>query len=462
MFLAEAVFRIRQQSKTISYSARHENSCVQGLKLTSEKPEARSTVAALSRRVWSLRDEGAYSILERANHLDRHATSTADKIIHLEIGQPSAAPPQHVVDALINAVQSGETKYTDPAGTLKLREAICAYIERTHQLKHGTLSPNMVVVGPGAKPGIALSCLALLEPGDEVLVPDPGFPAYRALIEVCGARAVTYTVSSEFGLLDPAEISAKITQKTKLLILNSPSNPTGGVLSPKTLKELEHVLKSCGSDIWILSDEIYARWFYEDRQIDDEAAGHVSIFCDDELRSRTILIDGLSKSFSMTGFRIGYAVAPAFLAERLRLLAVHIYGCVANFTQSAATTAFVEQEKSDAYIRSLIEMYRRNRDLTYETLSIMKGCYLAKPQGAFYAWLDVSAYGIPTPDLARYLLEHGRVAVLPGTDFGSQGEGFLRISFVCDQAELREGLGRLDIALRKIAPSGIQQKLKQN
>ncbi|KAF6000900.1 hypothetical protein F1559_002440 [Cyanidiococcus yangmingshanensis] len=405
---------------------------------------------ALASRVKRLTDEGAYTILERANRIDRRATRPADKVVHLEIGQPSAAPPAHVTEALIESVRCGETRYTDPAGLFELRAAICRYVERTHKLPDHSLSPDMVLVGPGAKPGIVLACLALLEPGDEALIPDPGFPTYRAAVELCGARAVPYSLSRGTDMLEIEEIATKITDRTKLLFLNSPSNPTGGVISPPIMENLKALLSCQGAKIWILSDEVYSRLWYTDEPETNKYLVPVSVFNDAELRSRTILVDGLSKSFSMTGFRIGYVIAPTQLSERLRVLAVHIYGCVAQFTQKAAMAALTEDEKSDRYILQTIQQYRRNRDVAYSLLSELEGCRLAKPRGAFYAWLDVSSYRRPVEDIVREMLEANKVAVLPGTDFGAQGEGYLRISFVCDEPTLREGIRRMATTLRRL------------
>jgi aspartate/methionine/tyrosine aminotransferase len=413
----------------------------------------RTPKQTLASRVTGLGDEGAYAILEKANRIDSSVTETVQKVVHLEIGQPSATPPAHVTEALIDAVRRSQTKYTDPAGLPELREAICRYTERCHKLPTGSLSSDMVVVGPGAKPGITLTCLALLEPGDEALIPDPGFPTYRAAVELCGARAVTYSVSNGPYMIDADQISQKITNRTKILILNSPSNPTGGVISYQIMEELKRVLKLHGRHVWILSDEIYSRLYYSN---ESEVGGQMlpaSVFSDEELRTRTILIDGLSKSFSMTGFRIGYAIAPTRLTERLRVLAVHMHGCVAQFTQKAAVAALAEHEKSDAYIEQIMQQYQRNRDITYKSLSCLEGCKLEMPQGAFYAWLDVSSFKRPVNDIVIDMMQLDRVAVLPGTDFGARGEGFLRISFVCDESTLCEGIQRITNFLQRLRKS---------
>lgn len=409
---------------------------------------ASSSPGAFAARVCELQNEGAYAVLARANELDAQAGDDGgNKVAHLEIGQPGFAPPAHVNEALVDALSRGFTKYAEPRGIKPLREAIARYVERTRRLPPGAVDPECVVVGPGAKPGLFLSSLALLEPGDEVLVPDPGFPTYRAMVEVCDAVAVPYPLRDDTDAADVDAVEALVTPRTKMVVVNSPGNPTGGVMGARDVEHLKRIVqRTAPGNMWILSDEIYSRLYYGGGGGDGDSRAPLppSPFDDPATRDRTVLVDGLSKSFSMTGFRIGYAVVPRELAERMELLMVHSVGCVATFTQYAALAALADDARNERYIEQMRETYRRHRDIIVELLRDIPGVRLQVPQGAFYAWLDVSAFGVPVRQLAAHILERARVALLAGTDFGERGgRGRLRISYVGDEDTLREGARRL-------------------
>eukprot|EP00166_Cyanidium_caldarium_P002282 ctg_2267.g608 len=394
-------------------------------------------------RVLPLKNEGAYAMMKAAARLDASATREHERVVHLEIGQPTISPPPHVVRALSEALERGETKYVHPKGTLALRETIARYVERTHNLPAGSVLPENVIVGPGAKPGLVLGCLALLNPGDEVLIPDPGFPTYRAMVELCGAIPVPYPLLPDTNAPDVAFIGKRISNRTKLIVINSPGNPTGGIFGSEDTQSLKRILADAAGRIWLMTDEIYSRLHYLPSTSNLAAAVPPSVFDDPEVRDRVILVDGLSKTFAMTGFRIGYAVVPSSLAERMEVLAVHSFGCVAPFVQHAAVTALTDSVENDAYLAQAMALYRANRDVVLAMAADIPGCRLWRPDGAFYAWLDVSAHRQSAQLIVCELLERARVAVLPGTDFGAGGEGFLRVSYAGDTASVREGMRRI-------------------
>ena len=391
-------------------------------------------------RVSQLQNEGAYAVLAAATKLEREGRD----IVHLEIGQPGFPSPEHVVEAGVDAIRGGKTKYSSPDGTPALREAIADYVARTRGVP---VTPEEVVVGPGAKPGLFFPTLALVQPGDEVIYPDPGFPTYRAMIQVSGAVPVPVPLRPDGASFDMDAFRAAITPATKLIVLNSPANPTGGVMPSEDVEEVARVAKE--NDAWVLTDEIYSRLVYP---AEDGTPGSApSVFSIPGMRDRTVLVDGFSKTYCMTGWRLGWAVMPAALARRVELLVVHSVGCTATFTQEAGLAALVgPQEGVDA----MVEEYRRRRDFVVGALNDIPGVSCPVPEGAFYAFPDVSIFGLSSKEVADRLLREGGVAVLPGTDFGANGEGKIRLSYVGDMETLEEGVRRIAAALGKIAEEG--------
>jgi aspartate aminotransferase len=383
---------------------------------------------SFANRVAHLRPEGAYAVLARAQALEAQGR----QIIHLEIGQPDFETYSHIALAGIRAITTGQTRYNPPSGLPTLRQALAEDAGRRRGVR---FSPQQVVVAPGAKPLILLPMLALLEAGDEVLYPDPGFPSYKATIGLAGATPVPLPLVEQQGFdLDLAAFDERLSARTRMVILNSPGNPTGGILSSRTLAHVVEVARQ--RDLWILSDEIYFRLTYE---------GDVpSIVSLPGMAERTILADGFSKTFAMTGWRLGFGVMPQPLAEKVDLLLTHTVGCTATFTQFAGLEAILGPQDPVDAVRA---EFQRRRDRMVQGLNAIPGVRCAMPRGAFYAFPNVEAFGRPAGELADYLLEQAGVAVLPGTAFGERGEGHLRLSYANSVENIQKALEQMARAL---------------
>ena len=375
-------------------------------------------------RVMTLAPEGAYFVFAKAQALE----AAGRTIIHLEIGQPDVPTFGHIAQAGIDAIQNGHTRYTSPAGIPALRQLIAEDAGRRRGMR---FTPAQVVIGPGAKPALFFPTLALVRPGDEVMYPDPGFPTYGAMIEVAGGAPVPVPLrESEDFSFDLEAFDQLVSERTRLIILNSPSNPTGGVMPLAALEHIAAVARR--RDIWVLSDEIYARLVYE--------TPAPSIAALAGMAERTIVCDGFSKTYAMTGWRLGYGIMPEALAERVELLLTHSVGCTASFTQVAGLEAIRgTQEPVEAVVRE----YRRRRDVLVAGLNAIPGVSCRTPRGAFYAFPNVSALGKPVDWLAEHLLEEAGVALLPGTAFGKNGEGYLRLCFANSLENIQAALPRL-------------------
>jgi aspartate/methionine/tyrosine aminotransferase len=360
------------------------------------------------------------------------------EILHLEIGQPDVPTFEHISRAGMDAIEEGYTRYAPIAGVAALREAIARDAGERRGIR---VSPSQVVVGPGAKPALFFSALALVQPGDEVLYPDPGFPSYAATIAIAGGTPVPVTLREEEDFaLDVDALEARVGERTRLMILNSPSNPTGGVLSRPVLERIAELAARRG--IWVVSDEIYARLTF-----DVEAFSIASL---PGMQERTIICDGFSKTYAMTGWRLGFGIMPEALAERVELLLTHAVGSTATFTQYAGLAAI---EGPQDPVARVVGGYRRRRDLLVEGLNRIPGVRCRVPQGAFYAFPNVTAFGRQSDWLADYLLEEAGVAVLAGSDFGRGGEGYLRLCFATSQDVIRAALARMGQALARLGPS---------
>ncbi|MEW6094732.1 MAG: pyridoxal phosphate-dependent aminotransferase [Chloroflexota bacterium] len=376
-------------------------------------------------RVTHLQVEGAYAVLARAQALEAQGR----RIVHLEIGQPDFPTPEHISAAGIQAIVEGKTKYTPPAGMPQFRELIA----ETAGLQRGlNIDPARVVVGPGSKPGLFFPTLALVAPGDEVLYPDPGFPTYEAMIRVAGGTPVPVPLREEKDFsFDLDAFDHLISDRTKLIILNSPANPTGGVIP---LDDLEHIAeKAQKHNCWVLSDEIYTRLVY------DGLTAH-SIAEVNGILDRTVIVDGFSKTYSMTGWRLGYMIAPIKLAERLELLLTHATGCSAAFTQVAGMEALTG---SQDFVEQMVTEYQRRRDRILELVNAIPGVHAQKPQGAFYVFPNISSYGLSSREIASRLIDEAGVAVLAGTDFGSGGEGYIRMVYAVSMEVIEEGMEKI-------------------
>jgi len=355
------------------------------------------------------------------------------EIIHFEIGQPDYETFSNVSLAGIRAIIEGKTRYTDPAGILPLREAIAEDVSRRRGIE---VHPEEVVVSPGGKPTLFFPTLALVEPGDEVIYPNPGFPTYEAMIGVAGGIPIPVPLLEENNFsFDLEAFDRLINKKTKLIILNSPSNPTGGVI-PR--HDLEHIAaKAQEFDCWVMSDEIYARIVYDGIQA-------FSIASLPGMRKRTIIVDGFSKTYSMTGWRLGFGIMPRELAERVSLLLTHSLGSTAHFTQYAGIEAIRGPQDS---VEGMIREYEQRRDVIVAGLNELPGFRCRKPQGAFYVFPNIKETGMSSDDLADLILEKAGVALLPGSCFGCYGEGYLRLSYATSIATIKEGLARIGSVL---------------
>jgi len=372
--------------------------------------------------------ESAFEVLAKAKALE----AKGKNIIHLEIGQPDFPTPQHVRDAGKKAIDDGWTGYGPTAGFPDVREAIAEYISRTRNIR---VAGSNVVVVPGGKPIMYFSMMATLEPGDEVMYPNPGFPIYESVVNYLGATAVPMPLIESRGFsFDLAEFERKLSPRTKMVVLNSPANPTGGVIPREDLKRIADLLRE--RDVLILSDEIYSRIVY------GKAPESITQF--DGMIEKTIILDGFSKTYSMTGWRLGYGVMPEWLAAAVERLMVNSNSCTASFTQRAGLAAL--QGPQDA-VDMMVKEFRKRRDFIVSGLNSIPGFSCTVPDGAFYVFPNVTGTGMPTRDLAELLLNEAGVACLSGTAFGSYGEGYLRFSYANSLENISEALGRI----RKVA-----------
>jgi len=383
---------------------------------------------SFAKRIGHLRAEGAYAVLAKAQALEAQGR----EIIHLEIGQPDFETYPHIAMAGIRAIATGKTRYNPPSGIPALRSALAEDYSKRRGISIG---PEQVVIAPGTKPLLLLPMLALLEAGDEVIYPDPGFPSYEAAIGLAGATPVPVPLIEEQGFdLDLAAFDAALSPRTRMILLNSPSNPTGGIHSPGTLTHVAAAARR--QDLWVLSDEIYTRLVY-----DSEAPSIASL---PGMLERTIIADGFSKTYAMTGWRLGFGIMPKPLAEKMDLLLTHSVGCSATFTQFAGLEAI--QGPQDQ-VKAVVAEFRQRRDLIVSGLNTIPGVQCSTPRGAFYAFPNIQAFGRSSADLADLLLEEAGVAVLPGTAFGQQGAGYLRLSYANSMGNIEKALTRIAEAL---------------
>ncbi|MGA9061432.1 MAG: pyridoxal phosphate-dependent aminotransferase [Terracidiphilus sp.] len=380
----------------------------------------------LARRMGRLGTETAFEVLSRAKALERQGR----KIVHLEIGEPDFDTPKRIVEAAVDALRGGWTHYGPSAGLPELREAIADHVSRTRGV---TVQPEEVVVVPGGKPIMFYVMLALIDDGDGVLYPNPGFPIYESMIHFTLGTAVPIHLREERDFaMDVEELARMITERTKLIILNSPQNPTGGVL---TRGEIERVAWGLGDrNIMVLSDEIYSRLQFEGEPY--------SILSVPGMKDRTILLDGFSKTYAMTGWRIGYGVMRADLAAQITRLMTNSNSCTASFTQRAALTALSGDQSVVDAMRA--EFERRSRAFV-DGLNRIKGFSARMPKGAFYVFANITGTGRTSKQLADALLEEAGVAALSGASFGRYGEGYLRFSVANSMENLMQALQRIDV-----------------
>ncbi len=379
----------------------------------------------LAERMSRLGTETAFEVLNKARALERQGKN----IIHLEIGEPDFDTPKNVVDAGIKALRGGWTHYGPSAGLPELRQAIAEEVSRTRKVE---VKSEEVVVVPGGKPIIFFTILALADVGDEVIYPNPGFPIYESMIHYVGARAVPIKLREErdFGF-DVNELASLITDRTKLIILNSPHNPTGGVLDRSQIRDIAEVIGD--RNIMVLSDEIYCRLIFDGE--------HYSMMSVPGFQERTILLDGFSKTYAMTGWRMGYGVMRADLATHITRLMTNSNSCTASFTQIAGVEALHGDQSSVDHMR---EEFHRRRDVVVDRLNRIKGFSCRTPKGAFYVFPNITKTGWKSKKLADAMLEEAGVACLSGTAFGDYGEGYLRFSIANSLDNLTIALDRVD------------------
>jgi len=379
----------------------------------------------LARRMARLGTETAFEVLNKARALERQGRS----IVHLEIGEPDFDTPANVVEAAVDALHKGWTHYGPAAGLPELRQTIADYVSRTRGVK---ATADEVVVVPGGKPIIFFTILALVDEGDEVVYPNPGFPIYESMIHYVGGRAVPIHLREDRDFsLDVDELAGLITDRTKLIILNSPQNPTGGVMERKDVEQLAKVIGD--RNILVLSDEIYSRLLFEGE--------HFSIMSVPGMQERTILLDGFSKTYAMTGWRMGYGVMRADLATHVTRLMTNSNSCTASFTQMAGIEALRGDQSS---VDHMCAEFKRRRDVFVAGLNKIKGFSCRLPKGAFYVFPNITKTGRKSKPLADALLEQAGVAALSGTAFGEFGEGYLRFSVANSLENLQEALDRID------------------
>ncbi|MCY4404451.1 MAG: pyridoxal phosphate-dependent aminotransferase [Candidatus Poribacteria bacterium] len=375
--------------------------------------------------------ESAFEVLAKAKGLEAQGKD----IIHLEIGQPDFSTPMNVCEAAFKAMKDGHTGYCPSAGLPEFREVVAHHISETRGVD---IHPDEVTVTPGAKPIIFFTILALIDDGDEVIYPEPGFPVYESVIDFIGGKAVPLALREEVGFrfrID--DLIDAISDRTKLLILNSPQNPTGGTLTETDLNAIAELSEK--HNFYILTDEVYSRLLYE--------GSHKSVISLPGMKERTILIDGHSKTYAMTGWRLGYGIAPREIADKITQLTINSNSCTATFTQIAGIEALTGPQ---TFVSDMVTEFRIRRDTIVDGLNAIEGISCVKPLGSFYVFPNVTQISMPCEALADYLMDEVGVALLPGTAFGKYGDGYLRLSYANSLDNINDALSRIRTALAKL------------
>jgi aspartate aminotransferase len=378
----------------------------------------------LAERMSHIGTESAFEVLARARALEKQGKS----IIHLQIGEPDFPTPAHVVEAGQKALADGWTKYGPTPGFPEFREAIARYVANTRGIP---VNADQVCVVPGGKPIMYFVMTALLNPGDEVIYPDPSFPIYESLIHFLGAKAMPVPLVESRGFsFDLGVFEKSLSSKTKLVILNSPANPTGGVIPKEDLQKIAGLLRD--RDVMILSDEIYARIYYEEKP--------ESITQFPGMPEKTVILDGFSKTYSMTGWRLGYGVMPKWMADAVNLMAVNATSCTASFSQRAGLAAL--EGPQDA-VDTMVAEFKKRRNAIVQALNTIPGFRCSLPAGAFYAFPNITGTKMSSKDMEEFLLNEAGVACLSGTAFGKHGDGFLRFSYASSLENINEAISRI-------------------
>ncbi len=376
-------------------------------------------------RMSSLGVEGAFIVLAKARELERQGKS----IIHLEIGEPGYQPPKHVLEATKKAIDGGKTKYTPASGIYELREAIAERVSNSRGVEVG---PENVVVTVGAKMAIFAALMAFVDPGDEVIIPMPAYPSYESVTKFVGGIVKPVVLKEERKFSpDVNDILEKVTDRTKAIVINTPSNPTGGIYRREDLEEI--VSLAVKRDILIISDEIYEDIIFDGKK-------HESVLSIAGAEEVTVLVSGFSKTWAMTGYRLGYAVAKEDIAQKIAQIQLNAASCPVHFAQVAAVEAIRGPQDE---VERMVKDYEKKRDIIYEEIQKIEGFSMVKPAGTFYAFPNIKGTGMSSEELADRLLNEAGVALLPGTAFGEPGEGFLRISFAGPMEDIVEGMKRI-------------------
>jgi aspartate/methionine/tyrosine aminotransferase len=376
--------------------------------------------------------ETAFEVLAKAKALEKEGRD----VVHLEIGEPDFDTPNNIKEAAIKAMKTGYTHYVPASGIPELRNATAEYLSKTRGID---VSPDEIVVTPGAKPIIFFSILSLIEPGDEVLYPNPGFPIYESMVNFVGAKPVPMPLNEENDFsIDNDDTADKITKKTKMIRLNSPENPTGGVLTRENFEVIADRIKD-RDDVFVLSDEVYSQIIYEGK--------HLSIASLPGMKDKTILLDGFSKTYAMTGWRLGYAAMRKDLAQKVTQLMINSNSCTSAFTQMAGAEALRGPQTEP---KKMVEEFRRRREVIVSGLNKIKGITCKRPRGAFYVFPNVKSFGMDSKKLADHILQKAGVAVLSGTSFGAYGEGYLRLSFANSVENIEKAMKRISETVRTL------------
>jgi aspartate/methionine/tyrosine aminotransferase len=380
----------------------------------------------LAKRVLDVSTESAFEVLAKAKQLERQGRS----VIHFEIGEPDWDTPDHIKEAAIKALREGFTHYTPSAGIPELRQAIAEKVlqERGVHLDY----ESQILITPGAKPNLLYAIFSLANPGDRVLIPDPSFPSYWALTKLAGAVAVPLTLTQKRDFtIDPEQVRKEAKTGAKLLILSFPSNPCGSVLSERDIKDIAEIVQKY--NLWVLSDEIYRKFVYEGQR-------YSSVFNEAGMTDRTVVIDSFSKTYAMTGWRLGFALGPSALIEKMTRLQIHLASCPNSFVQKAALEALMGPQD---FFKDMLREYDLRRKAIVDGLNAIKGFHCSMPKGAFYAFPNTLSTGLSSKELSGRLLNEALVATLDGASFGAGGDGFLRLSYATNLMKIKEGLERM-------------------
>lgn len=383
-------------------------------------------------RILRLKAESAFFVLQKAKMLEKQGFD----IIHFEIGEPDFDTPEHIKEAAIKALKEGYTHYTPSPGIPELREAIAESIREEFGVEY---TPEEVMVTPSGKTAIFYALVTIIEEGDEVIMPTPSFPAYESVVRFLGAKPIFVELKEEEDFrLKPERVESKITSKTKAIIINSPHNPCGSILTRSDVEGLADL--ALKHNLILVTDDVYHKLIYDGFK-------HESVASIPDVKDRTILINSLSKTYAMTGWRVGYIAASRELINHMTVLQNNVVSCVPSFIQKAAITALRGPQD---FIKGMVEEYTRRRNVIVSGLNEIKGFSCRKPLGAFYAFVNVKKIGLPDTELVEYLLKEAKVATLHGSAFGYGGEGYLRFSYATSMENIREGLKRIKEAIEKL------------